>query len=153
MTTATTGASDAPILQGAELHRLVPHDGAMRLLARVLRVEGESILCEADSHLSADNPLRSHDRLPVTAGVEYAAQAAAIHSSLTGDKAEPGRGGSLAVLSNITWHVDRLDDLDGPLRVGATRIARTGAALQYEFALETVGGAVLIDGVLMIALA
>lgn len=149
----TLAVSEPSILQGAELHRLVPHDGAMRLLARVLRVEEASIVCEADSHLSGDNPLRSHGRLPITAGIEYAAQAAAIHASLTGDEAEPGRGGSLAVLSNIAWRVDRLDDLDGPLRVRATRIARTGAALQYEFALETVAGAVLIDGVLMIALA
>ncbi|WP_420478899.1 hypothetical protein [Brevundimonas sp. FT23028] len=150
---ATTGPSGAAVLEGEILHRLVPHAGAMRLLARVLSFDDDAILCEAESHAAPDNPLRSHDRLPITAGIEYAAQAASIHSGLVGGGGEPGRGGTLAVLTDVTWRVDRLDDVPGPLRVRAEQLARTAAALQYAFSVRTVGDESLIDGVLMIALA
>ncbi|WP_420471487.1 hypothetical protein [Brevundimonas sp. FT23042] len=150
---ATIAPSGGPVLEAEALHRLVPHGGAMRLLARVLSFDDDAILCEADSHTSPDNPLRSHDRLPITAGIEYAAQAASIHSGLVGGEGEPGRGGTLAVLTNVNWRADRLDDVSGPLRVHAERLARTAAALQYGFSLRTVRDEALIDGVLMIALA
>ena len=60
----------------------LPHAGRMCLLERVETWDGESITCIASSHRDADNPLRANGRLHAVCGVEYAAQAMALHGSL-----------------------------------------------------------------------
>jgi predicted hotdog family 3-hydroxylacyl-ACP dehydratase len=60
----------------------LPHAGRMCLLERLESWDGDSITCIATSHRDADNPLRRGGRLHAVAGVEYAAQAMALHGSL-----------------------------------------------------------------------
>ncbi len=60
----------------------LPHAGRMCLLDRLEAWDGDSITCFATSHRDAHNPLRRAGRLPAVAGVEYAAQAMALHGNL-----------------------------------------------------------------------
>ncbi len=60
----------------------LPHAGRMCLLERLEFWDGDSITCIATSHRDADNPLRRGGRLHAVAGVEYAAQAMALHGNL-----------------------------------------------------------------------
>lgn len=61
---------------------LIPHQGTMCLLDRVLAWSAGEITCAASSHLAADNPLRRDGRLGAICGIEYGLQAAALHGAL-----------------------------------------------------------------------
>lgn len=131
--------------------RLIPHQGAMCLLTRVTAHDAISITCEADSHADAANPLRNAEGLPASAGIEYAAQAIALHAALGKQKGAPVGQGFLAVLSDVRWSRPRLDDLPGPLTIYAELLADTGGGLQYRFAVSAPGQAPAIEGVQVIA--
>ena len=60
----------------------IPHQGSMCLLDRVLEWSGQRIVCDALSHTDPLNPLRAAARLGAANGVEYAAQAMAVHGAL-----------------------------------------------------------------------
>ena len=62
--------------------RLVPHHGAMCLLEEVLGCDEDAIACRATSHRDPANPLRTAAGLPAIMGVEYAAQAVAVHGAV-----------------------------------------------------------------------
>lgn len=138
-------------LHRPDFEALIPHAGAMCLLARVIAVDALMIQCEADSHVDLANPLRNAGGLPVAAGIEYAAQAVALHAALQSEDNGPPKEGSLAVLSDVSWRVDRLDDVAGPLAVRATLLAGTSGGRQYSFEVGAREGS-LLSGVLIIAL-
>lgn len=143
-------------MAGLPLHRsdfehLIPHAGAMCLLARVVASDERSIQCEADSHADPANPLRNAHGLPVTAGIEYAAQATALHAALQRDGGGAIQGGAIAVLSDVAWTVERLDNIGGPLNVEATLLAGTGGGRQYSFAVGPLRGGPVLTGVLIVA--
>lgn len=142
--------SNLPPMTKDQIARAIPHAGAMNLLHAVTGGDRDWIACTAVSHRDPANPLRHDGRLPSSAGAEYAAQAIALHAQLTGIEKEPRRG-FLAVVNNLTWTRDRLDQVAGDLEVRAEQLAATGAALQY--AITLVGdGQVLVMGELMVAL-
>lgn len=130
----------------------------MCLLDEVISWDEQTIICESHSHRLTDNPLRSGDHLPVEAGIEYAAQAMAIHGSLLArasqseqqESARP-RIGYLAVLSKVEWSVMRLDDVPGGLEVRASCIAASAAGSQYQFTLSAAGRE-LLSGQALVAL-
>ena len=68
-----------PILSKAALCRLIPHQGTMCLLDTVERWDDTSITCTTASHRDATNPLRRDNQLEAICGLEYAAQAMAVH--------------------------------------------------------------------------
>jgi predicted hotdog family 3-hydroxylacyl-ACP dehydratase len=135
----------------ADIAALIPHSGAMRLIDRVDTASEEQISCVTSSHLSPDNPLRSAGRLPVSAALEYAAQAMAIHAALTREEGGAPRRGFLVVASGVAWTADRLDAPGSELRVHAIRLATTGSGAQYSFTL-TAGRAVEVTGTLTLQL-
>ena len=63
---------------------MIPHTGAMCLLDGVLQWDTSTIQCVSRSHRDAHNPLRIDGRLPTLCGIEYAAQAMAVHGGLAG---------------------------------------------------------------------
>ena len=74
-------------LNQKEIEALIPHSGAMSLLNEVLKWDEDHIICLANSHRSKHNPLRNENALSSVCGVEYAAQAMAVHGALsTGDQ-------------------------------------------------------------------
>lgn len=129
----------------------IPHAGSMCLLERVERWSSSDIHCIATGHRALDNPLRSAGRLPISAGIEYAAQAMAVHGNLL----ESARGkapqrGYLAVLSRVEWSVERLDDIDGELQIEAVRDTVIGGGSSYQFAVRA-GERLLLSGAAVIA--
>lgn len=134
-----------------EIARRIPHQGSMCLLDAVLAWDEESISCEASSHVAAENPLRAHGRLGAACGVEYAAQAMAMHGALVGESqaagtgAAPPRAGYLAGMRGVTLHVDRLDTVAGPLAVKAQKITGDANTVLYGFSLHS-GEQTLLSG-------
>ena len=131
--------------------RPIPHQGAMCLLDRVVSHDPEAILCLAHSHTALDNPLRNEAGLPITAGIEYAAQAIAVHAALRRREGGPAGRGYLAVLSDVRWSRDRLDDIPGPLEVRAALLADAGGGLQYRFSVGAAGAEPALEGAQVIA--
>ncbi len=119
----------------AEIAGLIPHAGAMCLLDGVVSWDDNRIRCVSRSHLDTGNPLRAGGRLPAVCGIEYAAQAMAVHGGLAGkDRGRP-LAGFLASVRGVTCRRDRLDDLDGSLFVEAVRVLGDEARVIYEFRL------------------
>jgi predicted hotdog family 3-hydroxylacyl-ACP dehydratase len=118
----------------------------MCLLDEVLSWDAASIRCRATSHRLADNPLRAHGRLGAACGVEYAAQAMAVHGAIMADAAGTrARAGLLTSVRNLVLSVIRLDDLDTDLIASAARLAGDEGSTLYEFTVSS-GGLELLSG-------
>jgi len=143
-------------LDHGDIARRIPHQGRMCLLERVTSWDAERITCEATSHLDAGNPLRAHGRLGVACGIEYAAQAMAVHGALVSEmqQASPGhaaaaggppKAGYLVSVRGVSLHVARLDGLGMPLTLRAERSSGNTASILYGFTVHA-GDALLLSG-------
>jgi len=135
-----------------ELCARIPHGGDMCLLARAERWDDHTIVCYADSHRDAANPLRGRGQLHAVCGVEYAAQAMALHASLAPltDNAAPAMG-YLASVRDLKLNVTRLDDIAEELRVEATRVVGSTEGFMYSFEIHA-GARLLLAGRAMVKL-
>ncbi|HEY2635618.1 MAG TPA: hypothetical protein VGI51_12870 [Steroidobacteraceae bacterium] len=145
----------------------IPHHGRMCLLDEVLEWDAQHIRCRSGTHRQPDHPLRSQGRLGAACGIEYAAQAMAVHGALTGGAvadaagdgglaggaAADGSGGGgfagsgaargrseagfLAALREVRLHVLRLDDIEGDLYAEALLVAGDQGSALYEFTLRS----------------
>lgn len=136
----------------------IPHAGAMCLLDEVLDWDAGRISCRSGTHRDPRHPLRAHGRLGIACGVEYAAQAMAVHAALLAGAAAfapaiapasapatavplaaaaaaPPAMGFLAALRGLRLHVLRLDDVQSDLQVNAVRLAGNDSSALYEFEL------------------
>jgi predicted hotdog family 3-hydroxylacyl-ACP dehydratase len=117
----------------------------MCLLDEVLEWSDTAIRCQTSSHRAADNPLRAHGRLGAVCGIEYAAQAMAIHRALLAPtNAAPGRGLLLSVRA-VCMHAPRLDAATGELLVSASYQHADAAIAQYVFSVGT-ANQLLVEG-------
>jgi predicted hotdog family 3-hydroxylacyl-ACP dehydratase len=136
-------------LNRAFIEARIPHHGRMCLLDEIIDWDARHIRCRTATHRAADNPLRSHDRLGTACGIEYAAQAMALHGALAGgaaDRAANGavdalagglsRVGLLASVREVRLTVVRLDDIESDLICEVTHLAGDGLTALYEFALR-----------------
>ena len=119
----------------------IPHKGRMCLLDEVIAWNAQHIRCSTGTHRALDNPLRSHDRLGIACGIEYAAQAMALHGALATAAAGAGAGaasrvGLLASVRDVRLHVSRLDDIESDLLCEVTHVAGDNLTALYEFALR-----------------
>lgn len=123
-------------LDHAWIARHIPHQGSMCLLDCVEAWDQQHILARAISHRSADNPLRAHHRLSAACGIEYAAQAMAVHGALLAPTNHAGASvGYLVSVRGTKLHVPRLDDIQADLRVVACCIARDDNNILYQFSV------------------
>lgn len=130
-------------LQAQDIARRIPHQGSMCLLDCVTAWDDNQIRCEASSHRFASNPLRAHGRLGASCGVEYAAQAMAVHGALiaenlagNGEACQAPKVGYLASIRGLTLHVERLDDQIGALTIHAERLSGDDNTILYSFSLH-----------------
>ncbi|HKB58431.1 MAG TPA: hotdog family protein [Gallionellaceae bacterium] len=127
--------------------RLIPHSGAMCLLDGVVEYDAQHIRCVSSTHLDADNPLRAANGLPALCGIEYAAQAMAVHGGMqgaaAGDGGERPRAGYLAGVRDVTCTVSRLDTLGAPLTIDAERLMGDGTNVMYTFRVSADGATIL----------
>lgn len=118
----------------------------MCLLDCVEAWDRERIRCRASSHRSADNPLRSYGRLGAACGIEYAAQAMAVHGALLAPAdGSSARFGYLVSVRGTQLRVPRLDDIADDLLVEASCITRSESNILYQFSVSA-AGRVLLDG-------
>jgi predicted hotdog family 3-hydroxylacyl-ACP dehydratase len=129
----------------SEISRLIPHAGAMCLLDAVRFWDDTMIVCSTSSHRDAGNPLASDGSLDALCGIEYAAQAMAVHGALTASTGGRPTAGYLASLREVICHTTRLDQLPDDLEVTATRLAGDQAAALYRFSLRS-GTATVLTG-------
>lgn len=122
------------MLDRAAIAARLPHAGRMCLLDRVLHWDERSIRCSAVSHRDCDHPLREAGGLATLAGIEYAAQAAAVHGTLLNATAAP-RSGVLAALKNVTTTRPWLHDVAGDIVIETTLLHSDPTGGIFAFAL------------------
>ncbi len=129
------------------IETLLPHAGRMRLIDRVVSHDENHIICESDSHRAPDHPLAENGALSIVCGLEYGAQAMAIHGALLAAHAPPTeegvRHGYLVAASDLQWSVERLDTCAVPLTIEATSEFRSDQQVAYRFELRARGEIVL----------
>ncbi|MDI1258436.1 hotdog family protein [Aquabacterium sp.] len=132
-----------------EIAARIPHAGTMCLLDSVIDWSPEHIRCQASSHRDPANPLRSGGRLGVLCGIEYAAQAMAMHGGLQaappGDAGQRPKAGFLASVRSVSAHVVRLDDSTSDLQIEARRVSGDENLVMYEFSVRD-ADRLLIEG-------
>lgn len=121
----------------------IPHHGCMCLLDTVNSWDEHHICCQALSHRLSDNPLRAEARLGVANGIEYAAQAMAVHGALLAGADDAPRAGYLTSVREVEFHVARLDDIAGPLDIVAERLSGNANTILYSFTLSAQGQTLL----------
>lgn len=124
---------------------LIPHQGTMCLLDVVTEWSADHIICRAVGHTDLAHPLRKAGRLGAAAGIEYAAQAMAVHGALVAGAHAAPRQGYLTSVRSVTLHAERLDDLRGPLSVRAERLSSDANNVLYRFTLHH-GERCLVEG-------
>lgn len=131
-------------LDRAWIARHIPHQGSMCLLDGVEDWDQQRIRCRASSHRATDNPLRAYDRLGAACGIEYAAQAMAVHGALQAPQDHPGaRFGYLVSVRGVQLHVLRLDDIIADLMVEAACITHSENNILYHFSIDAAGRCLL----------
>lgn len=122
----------------------IPHQGRMCLLDEVIEWDANQISCRSVSHRQANHPLRAHGRLGSACGIEYAAQAMAVHAALIAGASIPGMpapsrpaAGLLAGVRDVQFHVVRLDDICGELICRAVRVVGDASTAIYAFEVRS----------------
>ena len=132
-------------LNRAWIETHIPHQGRMCLLDEVIDWDTEHISCRTTTHRATDNPLRSQSGLGIACGIEYAAQAMALHGAMVsgaasdaGDDVEERKPdvGFLASVRDVRLFVRRLDDIGSDLICEATLLAGDGLTALYGFVLR-----------------
>lgn len=115
----------------------------MCLLDAVLHWDADTITCRAVSHRARDNPLRADAALGMANGIEYAAQAMAVHGALLAGSNTAPAAGFLASVRDVQWHAPRMDDLDEELLIHARRLSGDARNILYSFRLDARGTTVM----------
>lgn len=117
----------------------------MCLLEKVVEWDTECIRCETSSHLKKDHPLRRNGLLSSICGIEYAAQAMALHGALLAEDGMPAGHGFLASVRDTRCHTSTLDAHQSALSICAKRVYGQGAHVIYTFLIEC-NDAILVSG-------
>ncbi len=148
--------NDNAVLDRAWIEAHIPHQGSMCLLDEVLSWDSRHLRCRSGSHRSASHPLRSHGRLGIACGIEYVAQAMAVHGAIaaaaqaeaaqtggtqtggtrSGGSAAKAEVGFLAGLREVRMHSQRLDDIESDLICEVRRMAGDASTALYSFELS-----------------
>ena len=136
----------------AEIAAMIPHAGPMCLLDGVIDWDGQKIRCLSRSHRDQANPMRAGGELSVLCGIEYAAQAMAVHGGLAGIIDGKPRAGYLASLRDVVCRGERLDQLDGDLIIDAEQLMGDEGRVIYQFAVR-VGEVEVLSGRATVVLA
>ena len=120
----------------AEIRALIPHAGDMCLLAGVTRWDTNQITCISQSHRNAGNPLARNGKVGALCGIEFAAQAMAVHGGLTGLVGQRPRAGLLVSVRDVEAKVEYLSDYSEALRIEAEQLMSEQSSVCYSFALH-----------------
>jgi predicted hotdog family 3-hydroxylacyl-ACP dehydratase len=115
----------------------------MCLLDEVIEWSAARVVCRSATHHAPDNPLRSEGRLGAVCGLEYAAQAMAVHGALLADF-ESVEAGYLASVRSLELYSRHLDELAADLLVEAERISGDSRCVLYRFSIASAGRVLLL---------
>ncbi len=120
--------------------KYLPHAGNMCLVDEVIAWQDQKIHCRTLSHLDDMHPLKKTGILHASQGIEYAAQAAALHLALQASATNHIHlkiAGRLAAIQECTFHVARLDNILEPINIHCSSLfVDNGAGAFYEFMLS-----------------
>lgn len=116
---------------------MLPHGETMCLLDQVKAWDQQHIVCLSRSHLAADHPLRNTQGLPMTALLEYGAQAMAIHGCLLARSSGVRmQEGYLAALRDVKLADGWLSDIDDTLNIEAEQVFQDGGNMIYKLSIR-----------------
>lgn len=137
------------MLMGPEkIRSLLPHGPGMRLVDEIIRFDDESLIARTHRHLDSDNPLRrSCGMLPISAGIEFAGQVTALHGALIeATMRSTPRQGFLVMAREVSWQVERLDEIGPVLEIKVILVSRNVDNAMYHFELLTEAHKQLMTG-------
>lgn len=124
------------VIDRRQIATMIPHGGAMCLLDAVLSWDLLSVRCLSRRHRCPDNPLRQADgRMGTACGLEFAAQAMAVHGRLVAASGGRPVPGYLASVRDLWLRTARLDGVDGDLIIVAERLTGNAQGAVYRFAV------------------
>jgi len=124
------------LIDQARIRTLIPHAGDMCLLSGVTRWDMTHITCIAQSHRDSGNPLSRSGRVGALCGIEFAAQAMAIHGGLTGLVGQRPRAGLLVSVRDVEAKVEYLSDYREDLQIDAEQLMSEASSVCYRFTLH-----------------
>jgi predicted hotdog family 3-hydroxylacyl-ACP dehydratase len=108
----------------------------MCLIDGIISYNNQVITCVSSTHRDAGNPMRTGGELLALCGVEYAAQAMALHGFFTNSAGNRPRAGYLVGLRDVSCNVSRLDTLSEDLLITAEKLMGDEVRVIYQFALH-----------------
>lgn len=130
-------------LNRQEIEQRLPHAGTMSLLDEIIAADESTLTAQAVSHRDADNPLRIDGKIAMVNGVEYAAQAMAVHGSLVLEKKLAANKeqlevsqGYIATVRNIELNAAYFPDADSssePLLIKVAQLMSDQNGFTYQF--------------------
>lgn len=130
------------MIDAAAIEALIPHQGAMSLLQCVQSWDAVSIHCQSTNHRAPLHPMARQGSLAAICGVEYAAQAMAVHGALLA-QAGVAKAGLLASLRDVACRAMPLDQAGPVLDIRAHRVFAEDAHVIYGFSISCDGGEIL----------
>lgn len=118
-----------------ELCQLIPHHGSMCLLDSVIDWGEESINCRSLSQCDSDNPLSVGGILTAVNGIEYAAQAMAVHGALLSASSTSPDVAYLAAIRGVNIYCSHLHD-QPELFIHCKRLGGDSNGFIYNFEIS-----------------
>lgn len=121
------------------IEKLLPHAGKMSLLNKVICADEKKLTATAISHKEHDNPLRINGTLSTLNGIEYAAQAMALHGALSavysGSKNTP-QSGYIVAVRNIEIKLPFFPENAGELIIDVEKLMSNDNGFTYQFQIN-----------------
>ena len=141
-------------LNSQEIEQHLPHAGKMSLLDKVTHADLLTLSASAVSHLSSDNPLRFNNKLSCINGIEYAAQAMAIHGFLLSELKQTEAStqtGYIATVRNIDIFSPFFPKTESVIKIEVKQLMSAANGFTYQFHISD-GKKALISGKITIFL-
>lgn len=131
-------------LNSQEIEQHLPHAGKMSLLDKVCHADSSWLSATATSHLNGDNPLRFNGKLASINGIEYAAQAMAIHGFLLSEEKQAGslsnekkedsiQAGYIATVRNIEIYTPFFPQSESVIMIEVNQLMSDKNGFTYQF--------------------
>lgn len=123
-------------LNHQEIEQRLPHAGKMSLLDKVTHADLLTLSASAVSHLNSDNPLRFNNKLSSINGIEYAAQAMAVHGFLLSELKQTEAStqtGYIATVRNIDIFTPFFPETESVIKIEVEQLMSDMNGFTYQF--------------------
>lgn len=120
------------MLTADDIAQLIPHGRGMSLLEKVVAWNDNSISCSAINFLSVNNPLCEAGKLDNIILIEYAAQAVAVHLSLSNGSFDTPRSAYIGAVKDVVLAQKTQPQIE--IEISALCLLKNDNGCVYEFA-------------------